>query len=379
MADMLPPHPLLPSAHSSWRYPATVPDVDELQRRFRSLAETAAPRAPLYSLLSSAIAEDREVVELLTAAPATQQAPVLLLAATHHLVLSGVAPDLAVHYPNLNGGDASASDPWPAFRQLCSDHADDIRALVATRHTQTNEVGRCATFLPVFAALARETGRPIAHVDVGTSAGLTLLWDRYGYRYQPGPSLAADSDVVLPCGVRGDAPLPDALAPRVAGVGLDLHPIDVTDTQATRWLEACVWPDQIDRFHRLEAALSVARRSPPTIVQGDAVDDVAALVRDAAQLGHAVVTTSWALNYLTAERQAEFVAVLDAVGRDVDVSWVAAESPEQTPGLALPHPPGTEHLTVLTLRTWRAGSVSTTALATAHPHGYWLHWLSQPT
>lgn len=283
---------------------------------------------------------------------------------------------MAAHYPNLNGGTSPGTDLWRAFRRLCTDHAEELRELLATRHTQTNEVGRCALFLPALAMIAEHTDEPLAQVDVGSSAGLTLLWPHYGYRFEPGPTLGPDRTVLLPCGVRGPAPLPTRLPPSVPGVGLDLHPIDSTDTDAIRWLQACVWPDQADRFHRLHSALTLARTSPPLVRCGDAVDDVASLVLVAARVGHPVVTTSWALSYLAANRQEQFAGVLDTLGKELDLSWVAAESPQQTPGLALPHPPGAAHLTVLTLRTWRSGSVHTVALATAHPHGYWLHWIS---
>ena len=72
---------------------------------------------------------------------------------------------------------------------------------------------------------------------------------------------------------------------------------------------------------------------------------------------HPIVTTSWALNYLPAERRRTFVDTMDAVGRETEVSWVIAESPAQTP--ELPHPTdlvGEEtHRTALTLVTWRGG------------------------
>lgn len=88
------------------------------------------------------------------------------------------------------------------------------------------------------------------------------------------------------------------------------------------------------------------------------------------------MTTSWALNYLSAERREAFVDTLDAIGCERDVSWVIAESPAQTP--ELPHPTdlvGEEiHITALTLVTWRNGERAVRNLATCHPHGYWIHW-----
>ena len=47
------------------------------------------------------------------------------------------------------------------------------------RRTQTNEPARCALMLPLLAALPQ----PLALLEVGSSAGLRLLPDHYGYDY----------------------------------------------------------------------------------------------------------------------------------------------------------------------------------------------------
>jgi len=305
-------------------------------------------------------------------APPEQHNPALLLNAVHDIVLRGDAPRLAAFYPNLTASP-DPGDPFPAFRATALARADEIRGMLAVRRTQTNEIGRCATLLPVLGVLAGECGA-LAHLDVGTSAGLNMLLARYHYRYEPGGEVGVESSVTLSCGVRGDVPIPAAIPQVAASLGLDSQPIDVTDDDAVRWLEACVWPDQADRFERLRAAIAIARVTPPTIRHGDAVGDVAATLDAIAGAGHPVVTTTWVLNYLTTEQQREFVVALDAWGHERDLSWLAAESPAQTPGLALPTTAGPEHMTAVVLSTWRNGQRTVTRLATAHPHGYWLHW-----
>lgn len=347
--------------------------------RFREF-EQHGTRAPLYARLATSIANDRELVGLLDAAPAEQRLPVLLFAAVHLLVLEGRAPTLADHYPNVSMRPASG-DPFPAFRAVTLDHADEIRSLIAARPTQTNEIGRCALFLPAFAAVERETG-PLAHVDVGASAGLNLLLPRYSYDYDGHRIDGDDEAPLLPCSQRGTPPdgvvLPRRAPNVAAAVGIDNAPIDIADDDAVRWLEACVWPDMVDRFERLRAAVALARRHRPTVLPGDAVDTLGEAVDSIRPHGHPIVTTSWVLNYLSDHRRSVFVDRLEAHAREGDLTWVAAESPAETPGLPIATTTPPEVLTVVSIVRWRSGRRTVQRLGTAHPHGYWLHWEQTP-
>ncbi|WP_442940069.1 DUF2332 family protein [Nocardioides sp. B-3] len=55
-----------------------------------------------------------------------------------------------------------------------------IKATLGERATQTNEVGRLATPVPVLAQVAASHG-PLSLIEVGASAGLCLYPDRYDY------------------------------------------------------------------------------------------------------------------------------------------------------------------------------------------------------
>ena len=69
--------------------------------------------------------------------------------------------------------------------------------------------------------------------------------------------------MTITCATRGDVPVPAAHPPIVAAIGVDTDPIDVGDPLQARWLEACVWPDQVERFERLARG---DRRSPTASV-----------------------------------------------------------------------------------------------------------------
>ena len=90
---------------------------------------------------------------------------------------------------------------------------------------QTNEPARRATLLPVLARLPQ----PLALIEVGASAGLCLMADRYGYDYRRGlvrPSVDQLDPPVFSCVVNATTPVPTA-PPRVTWrAGLDLDPVD---------------------------------------------------------------------------------------------------------------------------------------------------------
>ncbi|NNE11149.1 MAG: DUF2332 domain-containing protein [Ilumatobacter sp.] len=349
--------------------------VDELQRRFRDFGHDQESRSPFTAGLSRRLADEPTIAALLQAAPEPQQLPVLLFAAVHSIVLAEPDLELAAWYPTTSS-DLRGGDPFPAFARLCRAREDQLQGIISTRSTQTNEVGRSALFLPVLGRLHDEVG-PVSIVDVGASAGLNLHLDAFGYRYEPGGTVNLPSTVVIETGTRGAVPVPPHVPEITHRCGLDRSPIDIDDEQARRWLLACIWPDQRDRFDRIRAAIEIARANPAPVVAGDAVDDLRPLLDRAVGAGHAVVLNSWVLNYLADDRRRAYVRVLDDFGADHDFSWVFAESPAMCPGLpfgVVPSP--REPLTALTIARWRDGRRTVTHLGEAHPHGYWLHWVA---
>jgi hypothetical protein len=327
----------------------------------------------LTSAISATIARDRSMYMLLDHAPAGQRQPVLLLAAIHDALLLEPTHPLARWYPTITSTPAPHSDPELAdvLGDFVHDRLPSLLHTLETRRVQTNEIGRCALFLPAFSIVSAEVG-PLHHVDVGTSAGLTTLLPHYSYRYD-GTAIIGTGTPLIECGTRGSGPVPEAIPVMTGAIGIDRAPLDAASATDARWLLACCWPDQADRFGRLTDALAVARDHPPQIVVGDAVERVRDVCESASD-GHPIVTTSWVLNYLAPSQRLAFMSELDAVGSSTDLSWVIAESPAQTPELHHPAELAGEHITALTVVRWRRGVRTTQALATCHPHGYWIHW-----
>ena len=265
-----------------------------------------------FSDWAVAVASDPEVLARLDTLPTSKRQPNLVFAAARW---HGVP----------------APGPYDGLRRALLDDWEAVRATVLARATQTNEVGRCATLLPVLAGLPG----PLALLEVGASAGLCLCLDRYSYRFSGDTGVDLDpadgpSRVLLPCEVHGDPALPGALPEVVWRAGLDLNPLDVDDDDAMRWLETLIWPEHEDRRRRLAAAVDVVRADPPRLVAGDLNDDLPRLAAEAPRGAPLVVFHSAVTAYLSHTDRERFVATV----RDLPGHWISNEGPRAVPGVA---------------------------------------------
>ena len=195
-------------------------------------------------------------------------------------------------------GRASWDDVSGALR----DEAEFLHEWVATERVQTNEPRRCWWLVPCFLETARRTGADAFDcLELGCSAGLNLLWDRYGYEYAAGSLPGAP---VFRGEERGSKLAPIGALPGVESrVGIDLAPPDLRTDAGVSLLKSFVWADQEQRLADLDAAIAVWRRDPPEIVVGDMVEELPALLARRRADVPLVVWQTAALGYLPEERQ----------------------------------------------------------------------------
>jgi hypothetical protein len=319
---------------------------------YRAFAAEARGRSPQYETLAGEVAGDAGLLSFLESLPKPKRQPNLLFAAASYLL--GEAPDIT------------------ALRDLLARRGADLAAVMMRRRTQTNEPARCATLLPALAQLRP----PLALIEVGASAGLTLLPDRYSYEYSGGHRVTGldPAAPTMRCALGGPVPLPSQVPEVVWRAGLDLNPLDVTRDDDVRWLSCLVWPGEGNRAERLAAAVAAARRDPPAVHRGDLFPDLSALAAQAPPDATLVVFHSAVLAYVTTADRPRFArAVGSVIGRRRG-AWLSNEAPRVVPGVPLTSGQlrqAQENAALVLARDGR------TPLALADGHGAWLHWLAR--
>ena len=364
--------------------------IEELSDLFVFLADNDfAGYSPAYEQLARSISTDTKLLEFIesSAHPNARRGriPVLFFAATHDRILANPDCKIAATYR----GESDA-DPMTSFLELINHERDAIIENMRTRSVQTNEVGRSAALALAFGRATQDTSDAISLFEVGPSAGLNLFIDRFHIDYTRDDitlaSLGPDTSTVrLRCEVRGPntPPLPAVGFQPTARSGLDPMPIDVRSDAECRWLQACVWPGIPDRPQRLAAALDIARQSPPQLIAGDAVTGLANSLDGIPESDHLIVFSTWALAYINADGRQAVLDTIDQLGATRDLDFITFEEPRFTPWVqpakadVFEQYLGEGTATQLSLRSWRSGNCTTTALAVAHPHGRWIHWLEE--
>ncbi|NVD45624.1 DUF2332 domain-containing protein [Altererythrobacter sp. HHU K3-1] len=298
--------------------------------------------------------------------PAVQDAvPLRIAGGLHHLLLSDTDRALEPVYAGLT------TDQGTVDEIVCDLAATYDNLLLPWLDTppQTNEAGRAASIMAGLAWLTERLGKRFRLYELGASAGINTMMDRFRYDLGGVQYGAPGSPVVVEPEWRGDAP-PSGDVEIDSVFGCDLKPIDLTDPEQALRLKAYVWPEATERMARIDAAIRLAKEQPPLVARQSAGQFVTELLTEEQDSGvcrtlfHSIV---W--QYLSDYEQGVITEALEEAGRSATrekpLAWVRLETNRET----FRHE--------LTVRYWdgEAGDGSPHLLAEAHPHGAWVNWL----
>ena len=331
---------------------------------FERFSQDTAGRSLLYSILSKLIADDSDLLQLASHAQAGQPAPNLLFGAVQHRLFQNPEEPLASFYKSLTSSPRPPKGAFILFKEFCKRHQSELVDMLRSRRVQTNEVGRCSYLILAFDEIFGRANHPIALIEVGTSAGLNLNWDRYAYIFDPS-------------GEAGDQPSPVVIRSKLRGkgihhfgtnqpevfsrVGVDLRIVDVNQADEASWLLALVWPEQDERRRNLMAAMDLWTQNPHTLIEADANLVLRELI-DQAPIGIPVVVfNTHTLYQLPPEKREVFSRTIRRAAKrrpvyHLSAEWLGTSTPE------------------LWLHTYAPESTREERLALVDQHGEWIEW-----
>jgi hypothetical protein len=290
--------------------------------------------------------------------PVFDALPLRLTGGVHHLWRAGLVPELAP----LFDGTGTSHDNAALMRDVLAKH-DAALLPWLDGPPQTNEPGRSAQLMAGLLEIVARHGPKLEILEIGSSAGLNLLIDRFRIDL-PGISTGpADSPVRLTPEWRGSPPPPTP--PDIVSIrGVDIAPVDATTQAGADRLLAYCWADHTQRIERLDHALALLRAHPPRLDAGDAPDWLDARLAEPQPEGVTrVLMHSIVWQYIAPEGQARITAAMLAAGSratpDRPLAWVRVEADR------------TVHHHDIRIQSW-PGHGDSVLLGHAHAHGFWV-------
>jgi hypothetical protein len=168
------------------------------------------------------------------------------------------------------------------------------------------------------------------------------------------------------------------MAPLESRIGFDRNPLHIDHIDDARWLEACVWADDLERFEQLRAAIDLVAPLHPDVRTADLAhpsfaDVLHGAVTAAPQDQLPTIVHSWVIAYLDSDAQNRLAAAIASIGTQRDLDWIVFEPPSQVRGLGIDEL-GDGDADMLARVSYRSGRRSVAVLATVHSHGRWMAW-----
>ena len=280
-----------------------------------------------------------------------------------------------LHHLHLTGADDRLD---PIYRGEVTDQAEVDAIIAAITHAhdarllpwldgppQTNEAGRSANFMAALLWLSPKIGAQFELNELGASAGINSMMDRYHYDLG-GVTVGPENS---PMHIRPDwrgPPPPNSPVTITKIHGCDQAPIDLADPAAALRVKSYVWPENLDRLARMDAAIALAAELLPNVVKADALDWVLQRLSVRQDLHVArIFNHSIVWQYIPEERRQKIRAAIEAAGQKATperpLAWIMLETNRET----FKHE--------LSVKYW-PGPDAWHLLAEAHAHGAWINW-----
>lgn len=323
--------------------------------------------SPFYAVVLTVLAEnltqEGALYALLKDWPGDPVDDVVQLRTTgflNHLVRQGQAPALEPFWSDANADQTALG---AAIEEILRARAGEAQTFFSYP-VQTNETGRSAVLMPGMLEIAKATGLPLALREIGASAGLNMMWDRFYYDY--GDHDWGDPQSAVQLDASWDGPVPGlSITPAIHDRrGCDINPLDINDPVQVDRALAYIWPDQPERIARFEAALGLAKQAGVVIETASADAWITHELETRPDGAVTVLYHSIMWQYMPASMRA-------AINHTMNEHGAAATAEKPLAWLAF-EPPDAKSMPELRLTLWPGGT--TRRLAYCHPHGKDLKW-----
>jgi hypothetical protein len=293
--------------------------------------------------------------------PLEDALPLRLAGGLHHLHLTGTDDRLGQIY---RGDVTDQTEIDALIAAITYDH--DARLLPwLDGPPQTNEAGRSANFMAALLWLSSKIGTQFELNELGASAGINSMMDRYHYDLGGVNIGPAASPMRIRPDWRGPPP-PNSPVTITRISSCDQAPIDLSDPTSALRVKSYVWPENIDRLARMDAAIALAAVQPPNVAKADALDWVLERLSSRQEqnvvriFNHSIV---W--QYIPEDRRQKIRDAIETAGQSATperpLAWIMLETNRET----FKHE--------LSVKYW-PGPDTSHLLAEAHAHGAWIDW-----
>ncbi|MEL3971506.1 DUF2332 domain-containing protein [Rossellomorea oryzaecorticis] len=292
-----------------------------ISQRFKTFAEQECHQSsPLYEHLSHKIASDEELLFICTSCRKGQPVPNLLFGAVHYLLMNYSSHSLRYYYPSLVEEPLPVTESFSHFKDFCLQNKQQLTHLLQTKLVQTNEVRRCAYLYPAFCYMYERAEKPLALIEIGTSAGLQLAWDQYQYQYNHQETTFgnASSEVKVTSEIAGHTfPHLHSVPPPVSSrTGYDLH---INEEQDFPWLLALIWPEHTERRDLFTSAAKMTKEVDIEFIEGDGVERFPDKINEITADNAICIFHTHVANQIPESSKRELQAKIKEIGKNHDI------------------------------------------------------------